>query len=407
VLKKLYHSDFKLLVLYLLICGVILLRIKGEQTGYLSPDSRYYLEVSQNILDGKGPYITNVSYSPEGKPVSVQALYTTWPLGYPLLICLLSLLSGLNVFWASKLVNMLSMGAIILLLRSNYPKASFACTLLFCSFAMLENFSFTWSEGPFLLTVLLLCLALDRYFSKGAYKILFVIMASSVAMFFLRYVGFVSAMFTGGIAVYFLLSRKDHQRAFSLMVVSLLTIGFCFAYFYVNYLNTRSASGDSRLLQDWESSTQVVKMLLVGLFNTLFIFRNYYFQWPIDLYFIILGCFQLAILGWAYYKVIYKKISINFTVHDRFSLLLLLYGLIYLVVIVFLRVITYFDAFNYRILVPFSFPLSVALIIYLSMPERNINFKKLEFYLTCLLISSLLWNLPKQFLYEVWQNWIS
>jgi hypothetical protein len=161
-------------------------------------------------------------------------------------------------------------------------------------------------------------------------------------------------------------------------------------------------SAPLQLIIELDKSTQIIIQLLKGLFNIFFIFRNYYFQQPIDWLFIILGLIQFAVLGLAFYKVIYKKSKLTITPQDRFSLLLLGIGFFYLLVLNIMKIFTTIDPFNYRLLAPFTFPLFTAIIIYFSRSERNINFKKLEVYLFCLFIASLIWNLPKKFLIDLW-----
>ncbi|CAN5345102.1 hypothetical protein BH23BAC1_BH23BAC1_50820 [soil metagenome] len=342
-------TDLKLIFLYMTICLTLVIRIYAESTGYISLDSRYYLEVSQNILEGKGPYITWNVPADEDKNQENQVLYIAWPLGYPLLISMVSKITGLGVFWSSKVVNMLSLGLIFLLLRIYYPRAAFACALYFCSFAMLENFSYTWSEGPFLLFVLIFCIALERYLAQSSRSALLMVVASAICMFLMRYVGLISAFFTGLVNLYFLLYKKDWKKGFSLMAASLVSAAAAFTYFLMNYLLAGSPWGGQR--ETTEADTDILLFLdfLKGIFNSLFIFRNYYFQLPVDWLFIILGLIQFAVLGLAFYKVIYKKINLSFTSRDRTSLLLLGFGLLYIIFLIILKSLTHFDNFNYRI----------------------------------------------------------
>jgi hypothetical protein len=393
--------DIKLIVLYLMICLALVIRVSVESTGYISPDSTFYLEVSQNILDGKGPYMENIYELLNNTPIKKQVPYTAWPLGYPVLITIVASLSGLNVFWASKVVNLLSLGLIMLLLRLYAPRASFLASLSLCSFAMLENFSYTWSEGTFLMTMLFFCVALDRHLACHTRNTAFVVVVSTVAMFLVRYVGFIGFVFTGLLGLYYAFLRKNVQQARSLFLISLLSAFICSTYFLINYLNTGSPWGGTRIKLDVETGTQIEMQFCKALFNVFFVFRHYYFQFPMDWLFIVLGAIQFIVLGWAFKKFMYKKIMFRFSPKDFLSKLLFAFGFLYLAILLLLKMVSPFNAFDYRLFAPFTFLLYLATLIYLSNPERNIDFKKFEHYMAMLFIASLLWNLPKEYLWNM------
>ena len=58
---KIQESDIKLIVLFILIVILIFLRSYFNPDGYLSPDSTHYLQMAQNLLNGKGFKIPDLS----------------------------------------------------------------------------------------------------------------------------------------------------------------------------------------------------------------------------------------------------------------------------------------------------------------------------------------------------------
>lgn len=96
-------ADTKLLLLYIAVCAVILFRVYVEATGYLSPDSEAYIGLAQNIKDGNGLYVLNE----EG---TGRRYFSTWPIGYPVLIYFVSAVTSLSVFWSSKNTKLVAGG---------------------------------------------------------------------------------------------------------------------------------------------------------------------------------------------------------------------------------------------------------------------------------------------------------
>ena len=141
------NTKLQLLILYISICLVLLLRISVESTGYMSPDSDFYIQTANNSLQGKG-FITPITYPfDETTPESFTAI---WPIGYPALIAVFSYITGTDTVLSSKAVNIIFLGFIFILLYRWYGENSFLPACYFCSIGLLEIYSYTWSEGAFL-----------------------------------------------------------------------------------------------------------------------------------------------------------------------------------------------------------------------------------------------------------------
>lgn len=74
-------NRFALFFQFILICVVVYLKLRANTAYFLTPDSHYYLQAAQNLLNGKGYIITF-----EGK----DTFCAIWPIGYSGLIALVS-----------------------------------------------------------------------------------------------------------------------------------------------------------------------------------------------------------------------------------------------------------------------------------------------------------------------------
>lgn len=402
-------SDIKLIILYFAIAFTILFRVSVEETGYISPDSKYYLECAQNLLDGVGFYMT---FEDE------KMFFSTWPVGYPVMIFLFSKLTGLNVFWASKCLNILFIGLCFLFFRKLFKEKSWFIGLIFCAFTFMEIYAYTWSEAPFIFGLLWMCISIDKYlarhdisfFSRNVMsKIqkrhdifnfwLFNIFFSCAFLFLCRYVGLFSFGVIGSIGIYFLIKK---QYKISLQLIFSCFILFLLASFYLynNYLHSEYITGPFRMYST-ESNAVLTKWLIQAQINEFFIIRNYYFTGYFDVIFIITAAFQITLIPYIYLKYIYKKRKyLKINKDDHLSITFFVVGWAYWLVVVVLRWIMYFDQFNYRILGPSTFLFLLALLSYLLNEQRKQLYSKIRKYFVLIFIISLLHALPKMYIYE-------
>jgi hypothetical protein len=224
--------NYKLALLFLSLCSIILLNSYFDPNGYLSPDSTYYLRLSKNLLSGEGFSIADYQ-SPDGK-----SFFAIWPIGYPVLIFMVSKLTGLGIVWASKILNLIIIGVILLLFRNIFRGNAHWAGLIFFIDANIELFTFTWSEVPFIL--FLICTSLLLYKSietKGKTLWLAGLLLSGIALFMMRYIGIVSAGIIGLIA-FINFFRRRWRLSFKLLIVSALQMIFAGVYLYHNKIST-------------------------------------------------------------------------------------------------------------------------------------------------------------------------
>lgn len=222
-----------------LLCAALIL-VRSHYFGFLSDDSNSYLALAQNLVDGRGWHMRTL-----GKP---DQLFAIWPVGYPSLIGGLAQLTGVSVFAASKWVNILLVGANLVLLKSVFARHFpwFACLLLLPPWV--EVSSYTWSEVPFFTGMLWLAVAGAR-FLEGRSSVVGGAMAMVLAtalMFLSRYIG---ALGVGVLAVMALamLLRRERGRFVAAALATVLAAAGIVAYLWMNLQATGQATGMPRL----------------------------------------------------------------------------------------------------------------------------------------------------------------
>ncbi len=405
-------GSFFIILLYCCIALVLYLRIQVEATHYISLDSHFYLEVANNLQAGKG------IVAGQGYPFEESAsknYFSLWPAGYPILISGLSVATGLSPLIASKVVNLIFLALIFILLYHWFGAMAWFPALAFCSFGMLEVYSYTWSEGPFLFFVLLLCYLLYKHQVNAASWFYLALAFCLIALFLLRYAGLIYYFFVAGYALYVLWQQRYplfYQCITSLALASVVAL----SYLAYNYSQTGFFTGGTRYFPERESWAFFITNLAQGIFNEFSIVRNYFFSGYTDYYFLFFLMLQMSLVALLYRRRRYAsktaEVSDNVvgssavlenniphrSLIDKNSpqFLLISAGVFYLLMIIILRRLSPFATFDYRILAPFSLPLYIALAMHWLQDEGY--FKKIVPCVTGFMLLSLLFNLPKEFL---------
>ena len=381
----------QLFILYVCIVSALSLRINVESTGYMSPDSDFYIRAANNVLDGKGFIAPTTFPFDETTPESHFAI---WPVGYPAMIVTVCYITGLDSFVSSKLVNVIFLGFIFILLYHWYGAHSLLPACYFCSFGKLEIFSYTWSEGAFLFFLLWLLYLLDRKFElKMSYLNIVLLIFCLVAITFLRYAGLIYFFYiTILIVIRFVQKKYDLAKRLSFIIaVSSL---FVFGYLLHNYFLTGGFFGSNpRIFPQIESWSYFFKVFFNGLLNEFFLARN--FSWTWDPLFVLMLFLQLLVC----YYVFRKRSRLNgYSFQSTNNLVMISSGLFYLGFILVVRRISPFDTFDYRILAPFSTPIFITLLGNLRYIHEQYKINDLNIVIVSFFVLSLLMNLPKDFL---------
>lgn len=386
MIKRSYKSG----VLFFLIAAVIVIRIIAEPTSYVSPDSTYYLAAADHLMKGEGL----VAAHPEAPHQDVY--FAIWPAGYPLCIAGLALLTGTSVLVASKMVNLLFLGLTFVLLLRWFGEKSWLAALYFCSFGMLEIYSYSWSEAPFLFFVLLLCYFVTKDLEKDSGpRVFFQLFFCLTALFLFRYAGLIYYLGVAVLLLYFVIKKQRLRAAYYFSALFFASILVC-AYLLLNKEMTGYYTGiGDRMQPQQESLQQFVGLLILGVWNQLTLARQY-FGADMDYLYITLLMLQLGVMAVLFY---YRE-KMQTLFRNKETQIMMGFAVFYFIAIVVLRKIQPFDAFDYRIMAPFSLPLFVALLARLTKEDAASYLKKVQPWVVGFMLLSLLVNLPKQFLME-------
>jgi len=386
-MSKLQPIIWQLLALYIIIIITLILRIHVEATGYTSPDSHFYLRATENYLNNKGFVIPSEYPFNDNSPESFMA---TWAIGYPSYISLISKLTGGSVFWSSKITNFIFLAFIFILLYRWYGVNSFFPALYFCAFSKLEIYSYTWSEGTFLFFLLWFLFLLENILENkniSLFKIILLIF-SLISLVWIRYAGLIYFFYTTIIFI-ILLTQQKYQKVIILFVILLISSSLVLIYLWYNYYHTGGFFGEQpRIFPETESWIDYLTLFAKGFFNELFIIRYFYGKLDILFFGLLFIQLRLIYLIITTYPIVHYEL-LNTTKNK----LLISCGLFYLIFIFILRKLSPFDAFDYRILAPFSTPIYIATLAHLQDIIHN---KKLKTTIIIFFILSLLMNLPKK-----------
>lgn len=336
---------------------------------------------------------------PEEKTPQNQVLFTAWPVGYPVMIVLSSEMTGLEVFWASKILNLFLIGLGMMLLRCVSKQHAYLLSSAYCTYTLLAVYTYTWSEAPFNLGCLLLTYLLTQlYVDNKTNRTTVLLFLTGAFLFLTRYIGFISFGIIGLAALYFWFhkqlstSLKLFTAAFSLCLMASL-------YFYINYYFTGSFSGGDRLA-DRETIDDFLIKQAYGIANEFFLVKKHYASGPPDLLFFITLAVQSAAIGAILFLLRDDWGNVNYRDKDKiFPRLCFIVAGVYFIILFLLRAISPFDPLDFRLLSPSVFLTLIALLFYLSaLPTSHKHKNTIEAVVMCFAIFSLLMNLPKKFI---------
>lgn len=389
-------KSYKLGVLFLLITAVIVIRIIAESTSYVSPDSTYYLAAADHLMKGEG------LLAPHPETPHADVYFAIWPAGYPVCIAAVGWITHTSVLVASKLVNLIFLGLTFILLFRWFGEKSWWVGLYFCSFGLLEIYSYTWSEAPFLFFVLLLCYCVSKDLEKDAGpRVFFQVLFCLTALFLFRYAGLIYFIAIGFLMLYLIWKKQWLKVGYYFSALFFASIVVC-GYFLFNKEMTGYYTGiGDRMQPQMESLQQFVVLLIRGIWNQLTPARQYFYG-EMDYLYIALLMVQVGVMAVLFYfrerlpKSFFKSIE---------SKMLIAFSFAYLLVMVVLRKIQPFDPFDYRIMAPFSLPLFVALLGRLTKKDAEAYSEKVQPWIVGFMLLSLAVNLPKHFLIEWVRGW--
>ena len=373
------RNNFILFVVFLIVVLSISVKIIFNESGYLSNDSTNYLFLAENIVNGHG-YYTHTEDGIDGS----RRLFSSWPIGYPTLISIVSVVTGLSVFISSKVLNIVFIGSTLLLFKKISPVNAWVYALIFLFSSYLEIYSFTWSETGFIFGLVLFSYYLYRFINDNTniYFVSCILLLSVLFLFLIRYIGALTIGVLGLTWIYLLFSNRESRK--KLIIISVLivfNISIVIGYLYFNYVETGLTSGRARVLAP-ESNYILFVTLVKALLAELSIITYH----PRTSFIVPALLFQFLLVSFYFYK---KKFTYNSSnsPSEFVSLykVLALVGVCYLLCIIAIRWVFYFNEYSFRLLGPGSFLLFVALINYI---ENGSNKNLFEVFKKIILILS-------------------
>jgi hypothetical protein len=340
--------DNNSLLIGLFLSAGLLVFIQSYVLGtYISPDSTNYLRAAQSLRDGYGLYVNAAAGDTE-------TYFSIWPIGYPAMIALISLVTGTEIYLASKILSVIILACICGIFYCRFKKNAWIYALMVTNFGFLKIFWYTWSEQPFILGLIWISCALSDILTSKPIRLRHYISICFAALFlfFSRYIGSFSAGVIGLLAVYYFITglsqgKKERiKKAILLIGVTFIVTIVMIGYLYTNILKSGYATGMERA-----PITEHPLELFMGLcISQVEEVQNvFYTFFTLSYGMVIVLCITVIIACFRFFSRYQGKAYISV---QAFSFLVV--GLLYWFSIVAMRFSADFDSFSYRLLFPAS-----------------------------------------------------
>ena len=209
---------------------------------YISPDSSNYLREAEAILSGNG---FNSNYA-----AGIPGWFSAWPVGYPALIALSSLISGCNTYLASKLLTSALIGLELYIFAKHFKAKSWLYALILTNYGIISINRFTWSETAFMPLLLVYALALSEILCNEdcPAKYYVVLWLSMSGAFMVRYFGAFTVIVSMIAALMLFMFRReaDRSRILKLFLTAFFAGLFMAVYLLMNKMMGGYATGVNR-----------------------------------------------------------------------------------------------------------------------------------------------------------------
>ncbi len=358
-------EDMIVLTLFIFMSVLIIQRAYLSDI-YISPDSANYLKAAQGLLDGNGFYYNK-------NAGDTATWFAIWPIGYPALIACVSLVTGTNVYMASKVLTLIFILAIFIFFKLRFREDAWIYSLSVGNKVFIIIFCYTWSEQPFILGMLWFSAALYDVFRNDDVKLgdYLNLTISAVFLFLMRYIGAFAVGIIGAAAGVLLAvqfasgfsEKKQVKKAAFLFCSAVVSGSGILMYLLVNLQKTGFTTGMQRLKAP-ETFFELLRALLKsGQQEILYAVLSF-----LGIAFAI-----LTIAGFALRLRVTRDVFRGLKDYKNHqSLFFILTGAVYLAAIVYSRFTTHFDGFDYRLLYPatFLFVTGIVALIVEQMPSQ-------------------------------------
>jgi hypothetical protein len=196
-------------------------------------------------------------------------------------------------------------------------------------------------------------------------------------------------------ACQYLQLRAYRKMVFMLagILISALVIA---AYLWNNYLQTGYITGMPRNNTQIFSIATLCYKFIIGMFNQLHLLKQCRFAGTNDfIFYLFLTFMQVILMAYTYIKLDHK----TFKFFKKTNKHLIISASTYLLFITTLTFFSTIDPFDYRTLMPFIFPLMIAL--FATIEENLAGQTQTIMLIKCFFVFAVLMNLPKQYIFEM------
>ena len=340
-----FASENMMLVAIMVCVTISIMSRSYFDLSYISPDSSHYLRAAREILNGNG---FNV----------YPGWFAIWPIGYPALIALVAFITRTEIYLASKILSIIIVWIIGLLLYKRFGRVAWAFAFVMMNVGFRYIFFYTWSETVFILGLFLLAFtAVDIITENTVNASNYIRLTFILLLLFLsRYIGAFALSIVGLLWLlnaYMFVLKKDKiagKRTLYLSLSGIISALSMIAYLLMNQSKTGHMTGIERV------PAGPAREILLDLYRAMMIEMDYVF----DTFFSI-GSARLALLLW-FILILFiihtvSKAKSCIISHERniiTALSFIVIGVLYWIAIIFMRLTSDFDDFNFRLLFPGS-----------------------------------------------------
>lgn len=322
----------------------------------LSPDSTNYLAEAKAILMGNGFNIH--------KAAGYDSFYGIWPIGFPALIALVSFITGLDVLYAAKVIMVCIYILTAYMFIKRFGRYAWVYLLFFANPGYIYCMRYVSSENLFLFAVLFFSFCTYDFWSDSVNDNRACIMLgiSNIFAFLSRWVGAYTFAIMGLLAVlcfFGITMDKNRKKAIKLGGITLLNGCILLSYLMIIKAKTGYMTGMYRI-----PSEEPRPYLIDALVRAENMEVNDVFAGLFSVNIEITAVIYLCIFAYLIYKLIKEGFK------DKLTYSLTASSIVYWLGYVYTRFHTDMEIFNFRVLLPATLPLFVAVIHCIMQNER-------------------------------------
>lgn len=377
---------FRQFFIFLTLCAVVLLKIHANPTYYLTPDSYFYLQGAQNLLEGNGYRINLHGH---------ETYCAIWPLGYSSLIAAWSFLTTLSPSTSAKFLNLLAVAGCFVLFWKPFRQRAYWVSLIFFNPTLIQVISNTWSEPVFFFALIGFSLALAEPATHW-----FPLVLWGSLLFLIRYIGGFVVFELLILIVYRKFSHRSSQRERNALAGIVLVMLLYFGY---NYWQTGTFSGG----HGYPPTEPYGQRIITGLWGVAeegaSLFRDWNLKEPqlppmVFLFIVLIWIAQLVLLLRIVWQVYHHLQLVSLRSDRRTNYLLLTAGLYFLITVVLYLTDASMEDLRFRRLAPTTLLLSLGLVAWLLLPANQRLFQRVKYAVFSLFVLSILHAIPKTIL---------